>query len=221
MEAEVDGYAANGEPGQMNARAKLEQILAAREFGTVYKESAWDRLKDRVWAWIFGKLAGLARRMGEYPTASRVLLWLLLLGAVACIGLLVFRAWARRAGYDGLKAPAMPAVTQSWQEWIRAARLAAERADFREAVHALYWAAIVHLEDSRVLPRERSRTPRERLRRLLRSTQSSTGEDGKLPVLLQTLTARLERTWYAGQPATQQDFLESLQLAEELGCRLQ
>jgi hypothetical protein len=36
---------------------------------------------------------------------------------------------------------------------------------------------------------------------------------------LQALTARLERIWYAGAPATQQDFLESLGLVGELGCR--
>ena len=98
---------------------------------------------------------------------------------------------------------------------MRVAKLAADSGRFREAVHSLYWAGIVCLEDSRVIPRERWRTPRERMRRL---TSERTHESTKQRDALQALTARVERIWYAGIPATQQDFLESVGFAEELGC---
>ena len=46
-------------------------------------------------------------------------------------------------------------------------------------------------------------------------------EDVKRRDLLQALTSGLERVWYAGTPATRQDFLESSRLVQELGCRWQ
>jgi len=217
--AEVKGYAAGGER-RPDARPKLERILAAREFATVYRQSAWERFKQRAWAWIWRMLTTLARRVGGHPIAARALFWLLLLGAVAAVALLLFRAWIRRAHFDELKAPAAPDVAQAWQEWIRAARLAADRGNFRDAVHSIYWAGIVHLESARIIPCERTRTPRERLRQLP-SPQTGIGEATKRRDALQALTARLERTWYAGLPATQQDFVESLRLVEELGCQWQ
>jgi hypothetical protein len=217
LAAEANGYAANNDQ-HPDAQAKLQRILATREFDTEYKESGWDRLQRRFWAWIGRILASVTERMSRYPIAARGLFWLLLIGAVACVAMLVFRAWLRRARLEELKAPVSPMVTQTWQEWMRAAKLAADGGSFRDAVHSLYWAGIVCLEDSRVIPRERWRTPRERVRRLAsdRVHQAATQRDA-----LQALTARLERIWYAGTPATQQDFLESLGLVEELGCRPQ
>lgn len=215
LAAEADGYAAR-DAEHPDARGKLQRILAAREFDTDYKQSAWDRLQQRFWAWVGRMLARLAERMSRYPIAARGLFWLLLIGAVACAAMLVFRAWQRRARMEELKVPAAPTVTQTWQEWMRAAKVAADGGSFRDAVHCLYWAGIVCLEDSQVIPRERWRTPRERMRRL---ASDRVHEVPKQRDALQALTARLERIWYAGAPATQQDFLESLGLAEELGCR--
>jgi hypothetical protein len=215
LAAAADGYAASDER-HPDARAKLQGILAEREFDTEYKESAWERLQRRFWAWVGRMLSRLAQRMSRYPIAARGLFWLFLIGAVVCVAMLVFRAWQRRARAEELKIPATPAVTQTWQEWMRAAKLAADGGSFRDAVHSLYWAGVVCLEDSRVIPRERWRTPRERMRRL---PSDRAHESARQREALHALTARLERIWYAGAPATQQDFLESLGLVEELGCR--
>jgi Domain of unknown function (DUF4129) len=230
LAAEVDGYA-SGETQPPDVRAKLTQILAAREFRTSYQQSAWEQFKQRVWTWLLRQLAALVRRMGSHPIASRALFWLILLGGVAGMALLLFRAWTRRAHFNELIAAGRPAVSQSWQQWIRAARVAADGGAFRDAIHSLYWAAIVQLEDSRVIARERSRTPRERLRQLpspaqlsidpANATEARIAQASRLQNALQVLTARLESTWYAGQPATRQDYVESLQLVEELGCRWQ
>jgi len=215
LAAEADGYAASGEQ-HPDSRAKLERILAAREFDTEYKQSAWERLEQQFWAWVGRMLSRLAARMSRYPIAARGLFWLLLIGAVVCVAMLVFRAWQRRARVEELNIPATSKVTQTWQEWMRAAKLAADSGSFRDAVHSLYWAGIVCLEESRVIPCERWRTPRERMRRM---ASDRVHEAAKQRDALQALTARLERIWYAGAPATQQDFLESLGLVEELGCR--
>jgi len=134
------------------------------------------------------------------------------------VAMLVFRAWQRRARMEELKAPVAPRVTQTWQEWMRAASVAADGSRFRDAVHSLYWAGIVCLEDTGVIPRERWRTPRERMRRL---ASDRVHDIAKQRDALRALTARLERIWYAGAPATQQDFVESLGWVEELGCRRQ
>jgi hypothetical protein len=214
LAAEADGYAANDEQ-RPDARGKLQRILAAREFDTEYKQSGWDRLQERFWAWIGRMLDSLAERISRYPLAARGFFWLLLMGAVACVAMLVFRAWQRRARMEELKVPVAPTGTQTWQEWMRAAKLAADSGSFRDAVHSLYWAGTVCLEDSGVIPRERWKTPRERMRRLA----SGRVHPAKQRDALQALTVRLERVWYAGVPATQQDFLESLGLVEELGCR--
>ena len=141
---EADGYAASDEQ-QPDARAKLQRILAAREFDTEYKQSGWDRLQQRFWAWVGRMLDRLAGRMSRYPIAARGLFWLLLMSAVACVALLVFRAWQRRARVEELKAPVAPKATQTWQEWMRAAKLAADGGNFRDAVHSLYWAGVVGL----------------------------------------------------------------------------
>jgi hypothetical protein len=109
---------------------------------------------------------------------------------------------------------------QTWQEWIHAAREAADCGDFRDAIHAVYWAGIVCLEDSGVLARELSRTPRERVRQLA-AARSDAAPPGAAErrASLSALTRHLEHTWYAQMPATEPDFLDSLKLAEALGCK--
>lgn len=217
LAAETNGYKTSGEQ-QPDARVMLKAILAAREFNMGYTQSGWDRLQQRFWAWIRTMLINLAERMSRYPIAAQGLFWLFLIGAVAGVALLVFRSWRRHARTGELKAPAPPGGTQTWQEWIRTARIAADDGSFRDAVHALYWAGTVYLEDSAIIPRERWQTPRERLRKL---ASSRNGDPAKQREALQALTGRLERVWYAGEPATRQDFLESLGLIETLGCRWQ
>ena len=57
-----------------------------------------------------------------------------------------------------------PGAPRGWQHWLREARAAAARGDYRAAIHAAYWAAIAHLEETKSLPEDRARTPRESLR---------------------------------------------------------
>jgi hypothetical protein len=100
----------------------------------------------------------------------------------------------------------------TWQTWVVAAREAADRGDRRAAIRCAYWAAVVRLQDLRLLPQDLTRTPREYLGLIPRhdDTQPS----------LAALTSALERFWYAGRAANADDFRESVNHLEALGCRL-
>src|SRR5262249_46842848 len=144
--------------------------------------------------------------------------WLFLVGVVGCMALWLFRFLAGRDGLSTLSASASPTSSMSWQEWIRAARVAASRGDFREAVHCAYWAGVIRLEDLGILPQDRTKTPREYLRLL-----SEPALDELAPRLayrepLAVLTLRFERIWYANRSAGAEDFQESLRQLEALGC---
>jgi hypothetical protein len=217
MIAQLPRASASSAPA--DARARLNGILGRKEFKTVYTESEWDRLKEQIIAWIEERIGSLLDRIGRHPLAARSFFWTLLIAGVAYLAMLVFRMWTRRAGAEQLKMQAV-LTRQTWQEWIHSAREAADRGDFRSAIHAVYWAGIVCLEDSGVLQREVSRTPRERLRQLSAAPpDAALAEAAERRTSLSALTRHLERTWYAQMPASEPDFLDSLKLAEALGCK--
>jgi hypothetical protein len=100
---------------------------------------------------------------------------------------------------------------RDWEEWIAAARHAAERGDLREAIHGCYWAGVTRLQQTGALSPERTFTPREYLKLARGSGQAEH---------LRALTRSLERIWYANREASLDDFRESLQHLEGLGCRV-
>jgi hypothetical protein len=140
---------------------------------------------------------------------------------VLCVAIWLVRFLQSRDRFDTLASSGSVIAPRTWQEWIRMAREAANRGDYREGVHSAYWAGIVRLEDSGVLPRDRTRTPREYLRLV---TEPSSGELLSRPMHrepLAALTSRLERIWYANRGAGPEDFHDSLRQLEALGCPLE
>ena len=105
-----------------------------------------------------------------------------------------------------------PAVARGWDEavrlWAEAARAAADRKQWREAVHALYWACVVELEGRKVWRQVRERTPREYLRLL--------GEDSPYLRPVRGLTQLLERIWYGLGAAERGDYERALALYDEV-----
>jgi hypothetical protein len=151
---------------------------------------------------------------------ATILFWLIVVAVVVWLALVLFRYWTRRTVLDELQAPDSVAYVRTWQEWIQAAREGATRGDFREAVHSTYWAGISYLEDSELVRKDRTRTPREYMRLVSNSTQLvATGR--KTREALSTLTVVLEQVWYGRRPANHQDFAQALQSVEALGCQLQ
>ena len=94
---------------------------------------------------------------------------------------------------------------------MEASRAAAERGDWREAVHLAYWAGISFLEAQGLWRPDRARTPREYLRLL---PPANTARPA-----LQALTRSFEQIWNAQRPASDSDYGAALSHLEALGCR--
>jgi len=203
------------------ARTELNRILARPEFGAVRPPNSWDRFKQRVAAWLERQLLKLFGGIDKYPITGKIVFWVLIFAGVTFVALWIFRFLARRDNMQALPPSDIIAASRTWQEWIRLAREAADRGDFREAVHSTYWAGIVHLESAGVVPNDRTKTPREYLRIVadLRPHEFSARPAFREP--LTSLTSRLERIWYANRAATSDDYRESLRQLEALGCPLE
>ncbi len=210
--AELDGAASSTglTPGQRSARAA---ILARKEFRTA-ETYTWS---DRLGAWfselvnrLFGGVSSLGRLA---PWLGSALQWGTLLGAAALLFFWIFRALDRqRVAIGRLHGDA--AQGQQLAEsraWAEQARAHAERAEWRDAIHALYWASIVLLEDRRTLRRSSTRTPREALR--LVDPASHLREP------LQAQTGAFERIWYGLHPAGAGDYEFALRYHNELAGR--
>jgi len=221
LAAEVQA-SSSPETASPQARTELDRILARPEFVAVRPPSVWDLLRERIALWVGRMLLWLFSGLDRYPIGGKILLWLILLGVVGCIALGLFRFLASRDRMAALPPSVSPVASRTWQEWVRAAREAASRADFREAVHSAYWAGIARLEDAGVVPQDRTRTPREYLRLVAEPVPGELAPPQFVPrEPLAGLTSRLERVWYANREAGPEDFHESLRQLEALGCLLE
>jgi hypothetical protein len=217
----TDGTTA--QPG--DAAAELHKILAEDQFAGVRPPSAWEIFRQRVIAWLQKLLSRLFAGLSRYPLSGDILFWLVVMGAVSLIAFAIFRFFINRDRLEPMVRSQEVLASRSWQEWLLLARTAASRGDFREAVHSAYWAGIVRLEETGILARDRSKTPREYLR--LASAPSSTSglasaaANRQYREPLAALTNRLEKVWYANRGANAEDFQDTLRQLEALGCRLE
>jgi hypothetical protein len=191
------------------ARNRLDKILSEREFGDAQGPSQWDMLKARIARWISQKIYKILSRLHVGAKAGDALAWIIVgLAFVA----LCYWAWTT------LSAPTpepetsaeVAAPSDDPRQWARDALAAADRGDYREAVHCAYWAAVVHLETLGVLKRDRARTPRESLRLL----DPHPNEQN----LLREFTRRFELIWYGYRPASANDWSEARSHLEKMGC---
>jgi hypothetical protein len=216
---QANGFAESRPDSASTAAAALERILSRREFGGVKGPSPLDLFRQRAVRWILRLLGSIFRQLGRYPMGTKIFFWFLIVAVVVWLALVLFRYWTRRATLEELEAPDSVAYSRTWQEWIQAAREAANRGDYREAIHSAYWAGISFLEDSEVVRKDRTRTPREYMRLVSNSTQL-VANGRKMREALSALTVRLEQVWYGRQPADDQDFADALRSVEALGCQL-
>jgi hypothetical protein len=208
------------------ARAKLEQILKRHEFSPAGPPTAWDQLRQRINQWLLRMFEKLFGSIARHPIGSKLLFWLIIFGLVCWLVTMLLRFWTGRSRNVALQPIGTVAAHRSWQEWIRAAQDAAARAEFREAIHLLYWTGLTRLEDLSILTVDHTRTPREQLRLLSGSASSrskfaaAASATADQRALMTGLTTHLERVWYGRRAASVEDFQECLKQVEDLGCRL-
>jgi hypothetical protein len=216
MSEEIASYADGSAPSG-NAEAELHKILAENQFAGVRPPTPWELFKQRLAAWLQGLLRRLFAGLGRYPLSGEILFWLVVIGAASLIAFAMFRFFISGDRLESMVRGPEVLASRTWQEWLRLARAAASRGDFREAVHAAYWAGITRLEETGIFARDRSKTPREYLR--LASSPSTANRQYREP--LSTLTTILEKAWYANRGANAEDFQDTLRQLEALGCQLE
>jgi hypothetical protein len=204
-----------------DAHRELDKILAGSEYAAVHPPSAWDMFRQRLSAWLLRLLGKLFGGMARYPIGGEILFWLIVVAGVGFIALWVFRFLASRERMEAMPGSEIVNASRTWQEWIRMAREAAGRNDFREAVHAAYWAGIARLEDAGVVPKDRTKTPREYLRLVRGVPGELTAGRPMYREPLTELTKRLERIWYANRGAGPEDYQQTLRQLEAMGCQLE
>ena len=192
-----------------HAQTAMQKILAGAEFRRP-EPSLWDRIKAKIVGAILRVFLGIDRVTTESPWMGRALEWLLFIAAA--VGLLV---WVMRTVQRQRLRVAMggePAKSATWaretEDWRRQADQEATRGAWREAIHALYWAAIVHLERGRAWKHNPSRTPREYVR-LLKAGSAEQRE-------LRGLTSSLEQSWYGQREASASEFNAARESFERL-----
>jgi hypothetical protein len=218
---ETERYSAPRNDTHGDAKAELQKILAGAEFAGVRPPSAWDLFRQRLAAWLERFLLRIFGGLARYPIGGQILFWVVIVIGVGFIALWLFRFLVSRDRLDSLPPSEVATASRTWQEWIRAAREAAGRNDFREAVHSAYWAGIVRLEETGVVPRDRTKTPREYLRIASEPSPEGIAPSPVYREPLAALTTRLERIWYANRGAGADDFRDTLRQLEALGCQLE
>ncbi|SEB57105.1 DUF4129 domain-containing protein [Terriglobus roseus] len=192
-------------------RVSRDAVLARKEFRTTAAEYS---LTERIGSWISRQISKLFRGVSSLgrmaPWLGTALQWGTVILAASLLVLWVLRALDRqrialgRLGGESARAQA-DAESRAWAE---VARTHAANGEWRDAVHCLYWASIVALEDRRTLRRSGTRTPREALQLIAPASQ--------LREPLRAQTGAFERIWYGQQPAAESDYNEALQHYETL-----
>src|SRR5271168_975032 len=136
LASQAKAYAGAQTGGDSSARPVLQRILSGREFGSVKGPSSWDLFRQRAVRWIENLLLRILGQIGRYPMGATILFWFIVVAVVVWLALVLFRYWTRHTALDELQAPDSVTYVRTWQEWIQAAREAATRRDFREAVHS-------------------------------------------------------------------------------------
>jgi hypothetical protein len=203
---------AAGQPGaHAQERAVLKTVLAGREFRGLKQSNNGPTVFERINNWLNTLFGWLGSKQVHARWIGRVLIWgfLTLVGVGLVWALLQWeRRWRIRLVPDSDGPAPTAASARDWQLWLKDAREAAGRGDWREAIHFLYWAAISRLESKRLWPSDRARTPREYLALV-------SPDDPRKP-RLGALTREFEWTWYGGRPADEPDYRRAEELAMAL-----
>lgn len=212
LELKELGNAAPVAPAELaRDRTELNRILTSGDFPPPAGETLWGRMWDRFLQWLNRMLDKMGGSGTHTNWAAVILIGVVALAA--CGGLLW---WFRRAGRKRYLLPeggerelARRAQTPAdWRAWLEEAQRFAAQERWQESIHRVYWAAVAQLESRGLWRHDPARTPREYLG-LLATGSAQRGD-------LASLTRSLERFWYGGQAAGQQDYQHARELLERL-----
>jgi hypothetical protein len=205
------GALANSSSSRDAAQAdqKLKKILDRGEFQAAPGPSVWDLMRAKINRWIFEHVIKLLSLLHISQKMGNTIAWSIIFLAVVLVFYFVYEWLSKSAKSADFRAEVEPSVGDA-RHWVQEAVAAADRGDYREAVHCAYWASVAHLEDLQILPRDRSRTPRESLGLLAQHPR----EQG----VLQTITRSFELIWYGYRPASVTEWAGAKEQLEKMGC---
>ena len=192
-----------------SARSHLDSILQRREFAQANGPSEAELLQARIARWIEERIVRLLSLFHISRTAGNLVTWSVVAVAFAVLCYWVWQNVSRSLRNAAPAAQRIAAVDES-RQWAKDAFAAADRGDYREAVHCAYWAAIVHLEGLGLLKRDHARTPRESLRLLEPHPKERESLGG--------FTHTFELIWYGYRPASPEDWTNARMQLEKMGC---
>jgi hypothetical protein len=194
------------------ARSAADAVLAMPEFQRKDTTTWWDRVTSFFFGWLDKMLGGIAQVGAHAPWLGPVVIWTLCLGAAAGLVFFVLRSYQRARLQISLAGAA--AAKTAWDreatDWAQQAEEFARGGEWREAVHCLYWAAIVSLESRRAWRHNPTRTPREYVRLLKPGSAQQEG--------LRGLTRMLERVWYGLRESRAEEYAEARGMYEALAA---
>lgn len=205
----MDAYERGADPA---AKPRLREIMRQREFRQVGGQDPRALLRE----WTFLILEKFFSRIFKDPSrvvlGAKIVAWSLCIAAAGFILWVIGRWLLQKRPPEAVRQviPFAPSA-RSWRDWLGGARAAAGRGEFREAVHAAYWAAISHLESSGVWRPDRARTPREYLSLIAQG-------DPAFP-LLAGITREFELVWYGNRLPALAEWESFLAEVERIGCR--
>jgi len=192
------------------ARTEANAVLARGEFQVGGGPTWWDRLKAWALEWLLRFFTGVAQVGVAAPWLGTLLEWLFFVGAAAGLVFFLLRNVARQrlsvSPGDGMLQGS--AWDREADDWAMRAEQHAAAGEWREAVHCLYWAAIVLLEARRAWRHNPTRTPREYVRLLKPGSAQEKG--------LRRLTQIFELAWYGLRGASAEEYGEARAMYEGL-----
>jgi hypothetical protein len=202
--------ASSGQKEFARARAEADAVLALPEFQRKSSTTWWDRVTGFFYAWLARMLSGIARAGAAAPWLGPVVIWTLCLSAAAGLVFFVLRSLQRQRLRISLAGAAVAKTVWDREatDWAKQAEEFASAGEWREAVHCLYWAAIVSLEARRAWRHNPTRTPREYVRLLKPGSAQQRG--------LRGLTQIFERVWYGLREGRAEEYAEARGLYEAL-----
>jgi hypothetical protein len=201
---------ANESANFKHARQVADDVLHKPQFRHDMASSWWEQRKLALTRTI-GRIFSRVNRIGKAaPWLARLLEWLLFGGAALTLLLFLLRELRRQRLQVSLTSSAVKAEAFSREadDWSQRAAAFAQQAQWRDAVHCLYWAAIVLLESRRAWRHNPTRTPREYVRLLRPGSPQQVG--------LRSLTQIFERTWYGLRDTTADEYTQARALYDGL-----